>query len=73
MHQLAKRNGWKLPQTPEGYGFLSYEAEPLPTKHLSSAEVLAFFAEYLGLDPSTHVGVPPGTVPSTNPARPRGE
>jgi anaerobic magnesium-protoporphyrin IX monomethyl ester cyclase len=42
MHQLAKRNGWKLPDTPEGYAFLSYESEPLPTKHLTSAEVLAF-------------------------------
>lgn len=42
MHQIAKRNGWKLPETPEGYAFLSYESEPLPTKHLTSAEVLAF-------------------------------
>jgi radical SAM superfamily enzyme YgiQ (UPF0313 family) len=42
MHQLAKRNGWKLPDTPEGYAFLSYESEPLPTKYLTSAEVLAF-------------------------------
>jgi radical SAM superfamily enzyme YgiQ (UPF0313 family) len=42
MYQLAKRNGWKLPDTPEGYAFLSYESQPLPTKHLSSAEVLAF-------------------------------
>jgi len=42
MHQLAKRNGWKLPDTPEGYAFLSYESEPLPTKHMTSAEVLAF-------------------------------
>ena len=42
MHQIAKRNGWKLPRTPAGYAFLSYESEPLPTKHLTSAEVLAF-------------------------------
>ena len=25
-----------------GYGFLSYESQPLPTKHLSAAEVLKF-------------------------------
>ena len=42
MHQIARRNGWKLPETPEGYAFLSYESEPLPTKHLTSSEVLAF-------------------------------
>ena len=42
MHGIAKRNGWKLPDTPEGYAFLSYESQPLPTKHLTSAEVLAF-------------------------------
>ena len=42
MYQLAKRNGWKLPETAEGYAFLSYESEPLPTKHLTSAQVLAF-------------------------------
>lgn len=42
MYFVAKRNGWALPKNYEGYGFLSYEAEPLPTKHLSSAEVLQF-------------------------------
>ena len=42
MHDLAKRNGWKLPDTLEGYAFLSYESTPLPTKYLTSAEVLAF-------------------------------
>ena len=33
---------WKLPSTPGGYGFLSYDSEPLPTKHLSAAQVLKF-------------------------------
>jgi hypothetical protein len=33
-------NGWKLPETYEGFGFLSYEAQPLPTKFLSAKEVL---------------------------------
>ena len=42
MHQIARRNGWKLPDSHEGYAFLSYEAQPLPTKHVSAAEVLRF-------------------------------
>jgi radical SAM superfamily enzyme YgiQ (UPF0313 family) len=42
MYQIAKKNGWSLPDSYEGYAFLSYESQPLPTKHLSSAEVLRF-------------------------------
>jgi anaerobic magnesium-protoporphyrin IX monomethyl ester cyclase len=42
MHQIARRNGWKLPDSFEGYAFLSYEAQPLPTKHVSAADVLRF-------------------------------
>ena len=42
MYNIAKGNGWNLPDTYEGFAFLSYEAEPLPTKHLTSAEVLKF-------------------------------
>lgn len=42
MHNLARNLGWKLPDSFEGYAFLSYESEPLPTKHLTSAEVLRF-------------------------------
>lgn len=42
MYHQARRNGWALPDSYEGYAFLSYECQPLPTKHLSSAEVLAF-------------------------------
>ena len=42
MYHLAKKNGWALPDSYEGYAFLSYESQPLPTKHLSSAEVLRF-------------------------------
>lgn len=42
MYYMAKRNGWKLPDSYEGYAFLSYECEPLPTKYLSSAQVLRF-------------------------------
>lgn len=42
MYHMAKKNGWKLPDSYEGYAFLSYECEPLPTKYLSSAQVLRF-------------------------------
>lgn len=42
MHQMAKRNGWGLPDTFEGYAFLSYECQPLPTKYLTSVQVLSF-------------------------------
>ena len=42
MFSYAQKQGWSLPSSFEGYGFLSYEAEPLPTKHCSAAEVLAF-------------------------------
>ena len=42
MYYTAKKNGWTLPNSYEGFAFLSYESQPLPTKHLSSAEVLKF-------------------------------
>lgn len=42
MYHMAKNNNWKLPDSFEGYGFLSYESQPLPTKHLSSEQVLRF-------------------------------
>lgn len=42
MHRKARENGWKLPSSYEGFAFLSYECEPLPTKHLSAAQVLKF-------------------------------
>ena len=42
MYYIAKKNGWALPDSYEGYAFLSYESQPLPTKHLSAAEVLKF-------------------------------
>lgn len=42
MYHLARRNGWALPATYAGYAFLSYECQPLPTRHASAAEVLAF-------------------------------
>ncbi|MBC7732773.1 MAG: radical SAM protein [Bacteriovorax sp.] len=42
MYRQALRNGWKLPGSYAGYGFLSYDCEPLATKHVSAAEVLRF-------------------------------
>ena len=38
----AKKNDWPLPDSYEGYASLSYESQPLPTKHLSAEEVLCF-------------------------------
>lgn len=40
LHLQARLNGWELPKSYEAFGFLSYECQPLPTKHLSAAEVL---------------------------------
>lgn len=42
MYYIAKQNGWALPDSFEGYAFLSYECQPLPTKYLTSAQVLKF-------------------------------
>ncbi len=42
LYLKALKNGWKLPDSYEGYSFLSYECLPLPTNHLSAAEVLKF-------------------------------
>ena len=42
LYWTAKQNGWQLPDSYAGYAFLSYESQPLPTKHLSAAQVLKF-------------------------------
>lgn len=42
MHSMAKKQGWQLPDSYEGYAFLSYESQPLPTKHVSAPDVLRF-------------------------------
>lgn len=42
LYSTAKANGWRLPETLAGYGFLSYESQPLPTRHMTAAEVLRF-------------------------------
>ncbi len=38
----AMKEGWDLPKEFEEFAFLSYECKPLPTKTLSSAQVLQF-------------------------------
>ncbi|MEW6376166.1 MAG: radical SAM protein [Thermodesulfobacteriota bacterium] len=42
LYDQAVREGWKLPETWAGYSPYSYEHLPLPTKYLTSAEVLRF-------------------------------
>jgi anaerobic magnesium-protoporphyrin IX monomethyl ester cyclase len=42
MYRQAMRNGWKLPDSYAGYGFLSYDCEPLATRHVSAEQVLRF-------------------------------
>jgi radical SAM superfamily enzyme YgiQ (UPF0313 family) len=42
LYNTAKEMGWELPNSPEGFAFLSYDSLPLPTKHVSAADVLRF-------------------------------
>ena len=42
LYYTAKQSGWKLPDSYGGFAFLSYDSQPLPTRHLSAAEVLKF-------------------------------
>ena len=42
MYNIAKNNNWPLPDSYEGYGFLSYDSQPLRSKHLSAKEILKF-------------------------------
>jgi radical SAM superfamily enzyme YgiQ (UPF0313 family) len=42
LYWMARQRGWPLPDSYAGYGFLSYESQPLPTQHLSAAQVLRF-------------------------------
>ena len=42
LHQIARSNGWALPESFSGYGFLSYDCQPLPTCHLTAGQVLKF-------------------------------
>lgn len=42
LYKLAQQKGWQLPDSWHGYSQHSYECLPLPTKHVSAAEVLRF-------------------------------
>ena len=42
LHIRAKTEGWPLPDTYQGYGFLSYDAAPMATKYVSAADVVRF-------------------------------
>lgn len=42
LHVKAKAEGLHLPDTFQGYGFLSYEATPMATKYVTAAEVVRF-------------------------------
>lgn len=42
LYEIAGGKGWRLPEKWHGYSQHSYEALPLPTKHMTAAEVLRF-------------------------------
>jgi anaerobic magnesium-protoporphyrin IX monomethyl ester cyclase len=42
LYNAARENDWELPDSFEGFAFLSYESAPMRTKYLSAAEVLKF-------------------------------
>jgi radical SAM superfamily enzyme YgiQ (UPF0313 family) len=42
LYEEAVRNGWRLPATWSGYSQHSVDTLPLPTRHISAGEVLAF-------------------------------
>lgn len=42
LSKVASENGWVVPNSYAGYAFLSYESQPLPTKHLTAKEVIEF-------------------------------
>ena len=42
LYRQALAEGWALPETWAGYSQLGYETLPLPTRHLSPGQVLAF-------------------------------
>lgn len=42
LHGMARKEGWALPAAYSGYSQHSYDTQPLPTKHLTAAQVLKF-------------------------------
>ena len=47
LYKDALEKNYKLPENYEGYSFHSYNTQPLPTKHLSAAEILKIRDENL--------------------------
>ena len=50
LYQIALKEGWELPKVWHGYSQHSYEMQPLPSKHCTAKEIVAFrdnaFNEY---------------------------
>jgi hypothetical protein len=42
LYDLAIEQGWRLPETWDGFSQLSVDTLPLPTRHVSASEVLRF-------------------------------
>jgi anaerobic magnesium-protoporphyrin IX monomethyl ester cyclase len=42
LHRKAKSENIQLPESYQGYGFLSYDSLPMATKHVSARDVVAF-------------------------------
>jgi radical SAM superfamily enzyme YgiQ (UPF0313 family) len=42
LYKEARKKGYELPATYAGYSFLGYDTVPLPTDHLTPAQVLEF-------------------------------
>ncbi|MBF0570940.1 MAG: cobalamin-dependent protein [Candidatus Omnitrophica bacterium] len=42
LYGIAKKEGWQLPSSYEGFSQHSYEGQPLPTKYLTAEQVLSF-------------------------------
>ncbi len=55
LYKLAIENNYKLPEDYGGYSFHAYNTQPLPTEHLTAAQVLKMrddsFAKYHGYPP----------------------
>jgi radical SAM superfamily enzyme YgiQ (UPF0313 family) len=49
LYRQAIENNYKMPESYEGFSFHSYETIPMPTEHLSAAEILAFRDEAFNL------------------------
>lgn len=42
LHGMARKEGWKLPDSYSGFSQHSFDTQPLPTRHLGADQVLAF-------------------------------